>query len=86
MAKAIIPLHCSLIRITLNLTMCERLTFVVSIFLLCAVITECSKWNDMDCPPWTILNETSNNCECGRDLDGIVQYNSETLEVSVKAL
>ena len=44
-----------------------------------------SKLNDVDCPPWTILNETSNNCECGSDLDGIIQCNSETLEVSVKA-
>ena len=69
--------------------MCKRLTLVVSIFfVLCAVITECrneSKLNDMDCPPWTILNETSNNCECGSDLDGIIQCNSKTLEVSVKA-
>ena len=37
------------------------------------------------CPPWTILNETSDKCECGSDLDGIVQCNSKTLEVSVKA-
>ena len=43
-----------------------------------------SKLKDV-CPPWTILNETSNNCECGSDLDGIIQCNSKTLEVSVKA-
>ena len=51
-------------------------------------IIECGneiKLNDMDCPPWTILNETSNNCECGSDLKGIIQCNSKTLEVSVKA-
>ena len=69
----------------LHLMMYGRVTCV---FLLCTVITECrneSKLNDMDCPPWTILNETSNNCECGSDLDGIVQCNRKTLEVSVKA-
>ena len=51
-------------------------------------IIECGneiKLNDiMDCSPWTILNEMSNNCECGSDLKGIVQCNSKTLEVSVK--
>ena len=61
---------------------------LIIILLVQSVTIECgneSKLNDVDCPPWTILNETSNNCECGSDLDGIVQCNSKTLELSVKA-
>ena len=42
--------------------------------------------NDVkDCPPWTLLNETSGNCECGDDINNIVDCNSGTLDVSVKA-
>ena len=54
---------------------------------ICAtyMITQCGTLKGMDCLPWTILNETSNNCECGDDLDGIIECNSKTLEVSVKA-
>ena len=69
--------------------MTEKLLTIILLALSANfVIIECGneiKLNDiMDCPPWTILNETSNNCECGSDLKGIVQCNSKTLEVSVK--
>ena len=44
------------------------------------------KRNDIkDCPPWTLLNKTSGNCECGNDINSVVDCNSETLDVSVKA-
>ena len=36
------------------------------------------------CPPWTILNTTSNDCQCGRSVAGIVRCNSETCDISVK--
>ena len=70
--------------------MTEKLLTIILLALSANfIIIECGneiKLNDiMDCPPWTILNETSNNCECGSDLKGIVQCNSKTLEVSVKA-
>ena len=38
----------------------------------------------VDCPPWALLNTTTNRCMCGSDLYGIVQCNSETLDVSVQ--
>ena len=68
--------------------MTEKLLIIILLALSANfVLIKCgneSKLKDV-CPPWTILNETSNNCECGSDLDGIVQCNSKTLEVSVKA-
>ena len=68
--------------------MTEKLLTIILLALSANFVTiECgneSRLNDMDCPPWTILNETSDKCECGSDLDGIVQCNSKTLEVSVK--
>ena len=36
------------------------------------------------CPPWTILNTTSNNCQCGSDVYGIIRCDSETCDISVK--
>ena len=57
--------------------------FLLACLVLNVIACE-SKLKDV-CPPWTILNQTSSNCECGEDVDGIVQCNNKTLEVSVKA-
>ena len=36
------------------------------------------------CPPWTILNTTSKDCQCGHSVADIVRCNSETCDISVK--
>ena len=50
-------------------------------------ITKCSGCDVVSshCPPWTILNTTSNDCQCGRSVAGIVRCNSETCDISVKS-
>ena len=35
------------------------------------------------CPPWTIYNNSSGQCQCGNSLGGVVHCNRETLKVSV---
>ncbi len=58
--------------------------FVLLIGLL--AIVECFSVGveSMDCPPWTVFNITANHCMCGSNLYGIVQCNSETLNVFVQ--
>ena len=35
------------------------------------------------CPPWTVYNDETGQCDCGNDLRGIVHCNAETKSVSV---
>ena len=47
--------------------------------LLLLVTLVCTK----ACPPWTVYNSSSDQCQCGDDLGGVVYCNRETLKVSV---
>ena len=58
---------------------------VLSTSLMLIDFVNGSQLNTTGCSPWTKPTNTVNNCECGSDLCGIVQCNSKTLEVSVKA-
>ena len=61
---------------------------IISLLVVCFAVelSQCSidGVESVDCPPWTILDTTTNHCMCGSDLYGIVQCSSETHNISVQ--
>ena len=70
--------------------MCGCFSYLLIVFVLVVSVsvdfTKCSGCDAVSshCPPWTILNTTSNDCQCGGEMHGIIRCNSETCDISVK--